>query len=52
MITTDTIKIKKTEIFDNNYIESELAKLGKNPVRWALIDVDDRFLTVSVSYIN
>lgn len=52
MILSDTVKIKKIEAFDNSYIEAELKRLGKGPVRWALIDIDNDFLTVSVSYIN
>lgn len=52
MIISDTIKIIKTENFDNEYIERELINLSKKPVRWAVIDVSDDFLTVSVSYIN
>lgn len=52
MIMSDTVKIKKAKDFDNKYIEAELVKLGKNPVRWALVGIDADFLTVSVSYIN
>lgn len=51
MIMSDTVKIKKIADFDNEYIEAELVKLAKNPVRWAVVDVDADFLTVSVSYI-
>lgn len=52
MIVSQTIKVKKIESFDNLYVEQELQKLGLNFVRWAIIAVDDAFLTVSVSYIN
>lgn len=52
MIKSKNVKIKKTENFDNLYIENELKKLGLDIVRWAVIDVDDEFLTISVSHIN
>ncbi len=52
MIVSKNIKIKKTENFDNLYIEQELKKQGLNFVRWAVLAVDDESLTVSVSYIK
>jgi hypothetical protein len=52
MIKSDTVKIKKIKNFDNLYIEQELKKLGFDVVRWAVIEVDDEFLTVSISYCN
>lgn len=50
MIKSEIIKIKKIENFDNLYVESELKKLVSEVVRWAVIDVDDVCITVSVSY--
>ena len=52
MIKSKNVKIKKIENFDNLYVEQELKALGLDVVRWAVIDVDDDSLTVSVSYIN
>lgn len=52
MIKSENIKIKKIDGFDNLYIEQELKALGLNIVRWAVIDVNENFVTVSVSYIN
>jgi hypothetical protein len=49
MIYSKTIKIKKTENFDNIYIENELSKLYKSVIRWAIVDIGDE-ITVSVSY--
>lgn len=49
MIKSETINIKKTENFDNLYIEKELAKHYKSVVRWAIIDITDE-ITVSVSF--
>lgn len=52
MIKSENIKIKKIENFDNLYIEQELKLLGFDVVRWAVIAVDEEYLTVSISYIN
>ena len=52
MIRSENIKIKKIDGFDNLYIESELKNLGLELVRWAVIAVDEEYLTVSVSYID
>ena len=49
MIKSETIKIKKTENFDNNYIENELSKLYKAVIRWAIVDIGEE-ITLSVSY--
>lgn len=51
MIKSGIIKIKKIKDFDNLYIEKELIKLNKNPIRWAIIDITADFLVVSVSYV-
>lgn len=50
MIKSETVKIKKIENFDNLYIENELKKLHSDVVRWAVIEVSDDFLTVSLSF--
>lgn len=52
MIKSDVIKLNKIAVFDNDYIEREFAKLSINPVRWAVVDMDEDFLYVSVSYIS
>lgn len=52
MIKSKNIKIKNKINFENLYIEQELKNLGLNVVRWAVIAVEDDFLTVSVSYID
>lgn len=51
MIKSQTVKIKKTDNFDNLYIERELKTMGFDVVRWALIAIDDDFLDVSVSFV-
>ncbi len=51
MIKSAVVKINKINNFDNCYIESELRKLYRDIVRWAVIDVDDADISISVSYI-
>lgn len=51
MIKSEIVQIKKIEDFDNNYIEKELNKSGIIPVRWAVVDIADKYLSVAVSYI-
>lgn len=48
MITSDLLKIKFTN--DNSEIEKELLENGINPLRWAIVDVSQEELTISVSY--
>ena len=50
MIKSDIIKIEKIDNFDNNYVERELAKKFANVVRWAIVEVTEKDLTVSISY--
>ncbi|CCY63881.1 unknown [Clostridium sp. CAG:967] len=52
MIKSEIVKIKKLEKFDNIYIEKELLKLGKAPLRWAITDIVDDYLIISVSYVE
>ncbi len=52
MILSEIVKVNKIESFDNIYIENELIKSGKIPVRWAIVDVDDNYIMVCVSYLN
>lgn len=49
MIKSEIIKIKKN-IIDNSYIEKELSKTFSDIVRWAVVDIDDEFITVCVSF--
>ena len=50
MITTKTIKIPQVDGFDNSYIEEVLAQQNISPVRWAIVEIDDKEITLSVSY--
>lgn len=51
MIKSEIITINKIENFDNSYIEDKLTKTFKKIIRWAVVDVLDNDITVSVSYI-
>lgn len=49
-ITTKNIKIPEIKDFDNDYIENYLKKSGYNHIRWAITDVSNSKITVSVSF--
>ena len=51
MIKSDTVKIKYINKLDNSYIENELAKVYKNIVRWAIVEIDENNIEVSLSYL-
>ena len=48
MIKSDLIKIPFTN--DNNEIENTLVQREIEPLRWAVINVENNELTISVSY--
>ena len=48
MIKSDLIKIPFTN--DNNEIEKTLVQREIEPLRWAVINVENNELTISVSY--
>lgn len=50
MIKSDIVKIPRIENFDNDYVEHELAKLFPSVIRWAIVEVSEKDLTVSISY--
>ena len=50
MITTQTVKLKKPGEFDNLRIEKQLSDMGFNVIRWAIIDITDTELILSVSH--
>lgn len=52
MIKSEIVKINKIENFDNLYISRAIRAMGFDYVRWAIIDIDESFLTITVSYIN
>ena len=48
MVKSEVIKIKYTN--DNKLIESELRKMGLEPLRWAVVAVDKNDMLISVSF--
>ena len=51
MIDSKILKINKNNIeLDNLTIEKQLNQMGYDPVRWAIVDVRDEYLYLSVSY--
>ena len=50
MILSDCVKIKKVDNLSTEYVEDELKKQGIDPLRWAVSDMDDTTLTISLAY--
>lgn len=50
MIKSDIIKIKKIENFDNIYIEQELSSKYNSVIRWAIVEIQENNLIISVSF--
>ena len=46
------VEIPKIEIPTTEYIEAELTKLNINPLRWAIVYVDDKIYRVSVANLK
>ena len=51
-VVSELIKIPKNEIPSVEYIEGELTKRNINPLRWAIVHVDDKMYTVSVANLK
>lgn len=52
MITTKTVKIKKTDNFESKYFEKELSKLGFDVLRWAITAFDGEYYTVNAAVVE
>lgn len=50
-IVSENIKIKNIKEFSTEYIEGELKNLGFDFIRWAIVDVQEDFFIVCVSYV-
>ena len=50
MIISELIDLPKKIIKDNNLIEKELRKTGCDPIRWAIVKVDEDSFTINVAY--
>lgn len=52
MITTKTIKLNRPDEFDNLWIENKLSELGFDVIRWAIVDINESNIILSVSHKN
>lgn len=52
MISTSKVKIKIINDLSSDYIETELKKLNFDVLRWAIVDKDDSFYYLNVSYVD
>lgn len=48
-IVSTIVKFKRESNIDNDWIEKELSNLEGEVVRWAIIEIDDSELTLTVS---
>ena len=49
-IISKTIKIKSDKMPPNvDFIENEIKKLGFEPIRWAIVEINDKELTINLS---
>ena len=48
-VVSELVKIPNNNSPSVEYIEGELTKLNINPLRWAIVHVDDKMYTVSVA---
>jgi hypothetical protein len=48
-IVSKSLKIKRIDDISTEYIENELKCLNIELLRWAVVDFDEEFLTVSYS---
>lgn len=51
-VISELIKIKNNQNPSVEYIENELTKLNINPLRWAVVHVDDKMYTISVANLK
>ena len=51
-VTSDIVKIANNGNLTSEYIERELTKLNINPLRWAIVDVSDTMLSISVANLE
>lgn len=52
MILTKTIKLNRPTDFDNIWIENKLSELGFDVIRWAIVDINESNIILSVSHKN
>lgn len=51
-VESEIVKIPGNKSASVEYIEDELTKRNINPLRWAIVNVDDKIYTVSVANLK
>lgn len=51
-ITSKLIEIEAQLPVDNEFIEAKLKEMGIEPLRWAIVDVKNNILTISLACEN
>ena len=51
MITNKEVKVKIPKELTSEYIETELAKMGLDVLRWAITDYDTEFYTINAAIV-
>lgn len=49
-ITSTIVDIPKTDNPSTEYIESELKKLNIVPLRWAIVDINEKNFTINCAF--
>jgi len=49
-IVSKLVEINAIEPIDNHFIDKNLRKIGITPIRWSIVNVNKRKLTVSVAH--
>ncbi len=50
-IISENLQLENINTFTTEYIEGELLKRNIDAVRWAIIDVNEKFFTICVSHV-
>lgn len=51
-VVSELVEIENNGQPTTEYIEQELTKLNINPLRWAIVDVNDKMYKVSVANLK
>jgi len=51
-VKSELVEIKNNGQPTTEYIEQELTKRNINPLRWAIVDINDKIYTISVANLK
>lgn len=51
-IISKLVEIEAQALIDNNYIEKKIREMGIEPLRWAIVNVRNNMLTISLACEN